>query len=181
MASTMGGQWLQPDAVQTLIRASLSSPQRGLSLAVKRCVKICNNIRWRISQLNSILPRLGRSPSYLGTLGFGAPCSANYPYVRDSAGDIYGTWGCLSERTVNNDFWGKSWGQRPQKKNWKDEQKKRESKILLHKKQYKFYPDSVWAQAKKYKMFYAYDHCNCSTNKRERVETKKKEKKEKRI
>ena len=40
----------------------------------------------------------------------------------------------------------------------KDEQKKRESKILLHKKQYKFYPDSVWAQAKKYKMFYAYDH-----------------------
>lgn len=54
----------------------------------------------------------------------------------------------------------------PQKKIWKDEQKK-ESKYLLHKKQYKFYPDSVWAQAKKYKMFYAYDHCNCSTNKRE--------------
>ena len=113
--STMGGQWMQPDAVQTLIRASLSSPRRGLSLAVKRCEKICNNIRWRISQLNSILPRLGRSPSYLGTLGFGAPCSANYPYVRDSAGDIYGTWGCLSQRTVNNDFWGKSWGQRPKK------------------------------------------------------------------
>ena len=77
MASTMGGQWLQPDAVQTLIRASLSSPQRGFSLVGQKMWKICNNIRWRISQLNSISPRLGRSPSYLGTLGFGAPCSAN--------------------------------------------------------------------------------------------------------
>ena len=114
--------------------------KRDFSLAVKRCEKICNNIRWRISQLNSILPRLGRSPSYLGTLGFGAPCSAKYPYVRDSAGDIYGTWGCLSQRTVNNDFEENLEANGPKKKFERTSKKKESPKFCYTRNNTNFTP-----------------------------------------